>query len=326
MLKKIANLALALTAVGAYANPQAPGWPTKPITMIVPASPGGATDSLARAMAEEMGKKLGQTVIIENRPGAAGNLGTNAVAKAAPDGYTVVLAPSQSIMNNLFMFSRMPYDVNKDLAFVTQVATGQLVLAVNAQAVPARNVKELVAWAGANKGKVNYGSWGIGSFGHLAYAFMSRTKGLEMTHVPYKGEAPLVQDLVGGQIPLGMGSIGTIRPFIESGKLRALAVTGDKRLPGLPEVPTFKEAGLDEPEYRAYGWLVMLAPAGTPEAVITRLERETRAALDTTPVKARLHVLGLSSIGSSAQQFRKEYEEMMPVIERLVKSSGAKVD
>ncbi len=325
-MKKFQTLAVALaTAVGFCAGASAQTWPSKPITLVLPFPAGGAADVVARAMADEMGKSLGQPVIIDNRSGAAGIVGTSYVVKAPADGYTVLFTSTLPVMTNQFLFSRVPYDVRRDLAFISQVATGNLVLAVN-PSVPVRSVKELVAWAETNKGKVNYGSWSVGSYAHLAGAYLSKSKNLEMNHIAYKGEAPMLQDLIGGQIPMAIGTWGSMRPYIESGKLHPLAVTGDKRFAELPEVPTFAQAGLADAEYRPIGWLVMMAPAATPAPILARLEKEARAAANTSSVRARLQMAGLDGIGGSSVQFRREYEAAMPVLERVVKTAGAKLD
>lgn len=322
MLKRIACLLVTATLSFGTA---AQTYPTKPITFVVPYPAGGGTDVVARALAEEMAKRLGQTVIVENKPGASGILGTMAVVKAPADGHTVLISLVQSALTNQFLYSKLPYDTRRDLAFVSEIATTPLVLAINA-GVPASSMKELLAWAAQNKGKVNYGSWGAGSMPHLAGAMMSKEYGLDMTHVPYKGEAPLLQDLVGGQISFAIGSPMTMKPFIEDGRLRALAVSGPQRSSVLPAVPTFAEAGVANPELRVLGWIGMLVPAGTPAPVIARLEKEAQEAVRSTALKARFHVLGLQPLGSSADQFRKDYEADLPFWQRMVTVSGARLD
>ncbi|MBS0453799.1 MAG: tripartite tricarboxylate transporter substrate binding protein [Proteobacteria bacterium] len=315
------GLALGLTAAAAAAD----AWPSKPITMVLPFPAGGAADVVARSLAEEMSHRLGQPVLIDNRAGASGIVGANLVAKAPADGYTLLFTSTLPIMTNQFMYSRLPYDPRKDFAYISQVATGNLVLAVN-PSVPAKSVKEFVAWAAQNKGKVNYGSWSVGSYPHLAGAFMSKSKGLEMNHIAYKGEAPMLQDLIGGTIPMAIGTWGSMRAYIETGKLRALAVTGDRRLDALPDTPTFAQAGLTEAEYKPIGWLVLAAPAATPAPIVARLEREAMAAANSTAVKARLQLAGLEPIAGSAAQFRSEYDAAMPVLERVVRLAGARAE
>lgn len=322
---KVALAAIGLMT-GLYSVASAQTWPAKPITMVLPFPAGGSADVVGRAMADEMGKRLGQPVVVENRAGASGIVGASYVAKAPADGYTVMFTTTLPIMTNQFVFAKLPYDPRKDFALISQVATGQLVLAVPARSVQAKSVKEFVEWAQQNKGKVNYGSWGVGSAAHLMGAFMSNSRGMEMSHIAYKGEAPMLQDLIGGQVQMAIGSYMSIKPYLESGKLRALAVTGDKRIDGIPDVPTFQQAGLTEPEFRPVGWLVLVAPAATPAPVLARLEKEAIAAANTTAVKARLQVAGLEAMGTTSARFRDDYQTAMPVLERIVKVSGARVE
>ena len=320
--KRIAALAVAASlCAGALAQ----SWPSRPITLVLPFPAGGATDVLARSVAEEMGRQLGQPVLVDNRPGAAGIVGAQHVAKAIPDGYTLLFSTTLPLMTNQFLYAKLPYDPRKGFALISQVAQGQLVLAAH-PSVPARSVPEFLTWAAQNKGKVHYGSWGIGSYAHLAGAYMSKSKDLEMNHIAYKGEAPMLQDLIGGQISVAIGSLAAMRPYLESGKLQPLAVTGERRADGLAAVPTFAQAGLADEEYRPIGWVVLAAPAGTPAPVLDRLEQEAMAAVRTTAVKARLQAAGLEPIGSSSAQFKAAYEAAMPVLERVVKLVGARID
>ncbi|MEJ8855127.1 tripartite tricarboxylate transporter substrate binding protein [Variovorax robiniae] len=317
---------LAIVATLACASAaSAQGYPTRPITMVVPAPAGGATDAIARALATEMGQQLKQPIVVDNKPGATGMLGTQAVARAAPDGYTLLMTVSAPILNAPYLFQKVPYDVSRDLAFISQVCTAAMVLAVGKD-VPATTMKEFTAWAEKNKGKVSYGSFGIGGAGHLVSAYLNETRKLDMNHVAYKGEAPMVQDIISGQIPWGVGSVGTLAPHIASGKVRALAVFGDHRLKELPNVPTMAEAGFPEPEYRPMGWMVMMAPANTPAPVLARLEEVTRAATQSDSVKARFQFFGFEAVGSSAEQFRREYEAARPVAQKLIQISGAKAE
>lgn len=322
MLKRIA---IALGALACSAAVLAQTYPSKPITFVVPYPAGGGTDVVARALADEMGKHMGQPILVDNKPGASGILGTSLVAKAAPDGYTVLISLVQSALTNQFLYKKLPYDTRRDLAFVSEIATAPLVLAVNAN-VPANNLAEFKAWAAKNKGKVSYGSWGAGSFPHLAGSLISNQGNLDMTHVAYKGEAPMVQDLVGGQIQFVIGSPLTLRPFIEDGRVRPIAVTGPNRVATIPQVPTFAESGDKDPAYSMLGWLGMLAPKGTPAPVLERLEKEARDAINSTAVKARFQALGMVPIGSTAEKFQKDYETDLPVWEKLVKVSGAQLD
>ncbi|MCY1227869.1 hypothetical protein D9M69_133670 [compost metagenome] len=305
---------------------QADSYPSRPITFVVPAAAGGAVDSIARALAEVMGRQMGQPVIVDNKPGAGGMLGTQYVARAAPDGYTVLVTASGPVLTAPFMYAKVPYDVRRDLTFVSQICTGQLVLAVNPQKVPAKTVKEFMAWAQQHKGSVTYGSYGVGSAAHLMGSYFSESNRLDMTHVAYKGEAPMVQDLIGGQLDWAIGTVGVMAPHIQNGRLRPLAVLGDRRPAELPNVPTMSESGFAQPEYRPVGWAAMLAPANVPPAVLARLEQEVRAAVQSTSMKARFQIFGMYALGTSSTEFRRDFDATVPVTERLIKASGAKID
>ncbi|MEJ8858202.1 tripartite tricarboxylate transporter substrate binding protein [Variovorax robiniae] len=318
-----AFIAIAALACGSHALAQ--DYPTRPITIVVPAPPAGATDVLARVLADELGKSMKQAVIVDNKPGASGMLGASVVARAQPDGYTILLTHAAPIYYAQHMFNKVPYDVRRDFAFITEICSASLVFAVNKD-VPARNMKEFIAWAQTNKGKVNYGSYGVGSASHLLSAHLSESRKLDMTHVAYKGEAPMVQDMIAGQIPVSIGTMGTMAPHIASGSLKPLAIIGDRRLPELPNVPTMAEAGFPDEEFKLVGGVMVMAPAKTPPAILARLEKETRAAVQSVAMKARFQAFGLLGMGNSSAEFRKNFEASGPMIERLVQVSGAKVD
>ena len=301
-------------------------YPTRPITFIVPAPPGGAVDGIARALADEMGKRLGQPIVIDNKPGASGVLATGAVARANPDGYTLLVTHSAPVLNVPYLLPKVPYDPKRDLSYISQICNGQLVLAVNPKIVPAKNMKEFVAWAEKNKGKVSYGSYGLGSAGHLYSAYLSQSRDLDMVHAAYKGEAQMLQDLMGGQVAWGIGSLGAMAPFLENGKLVALASIADRRPQNLPNVPTMAEAGFTEREFKSFGWIGLLGPANVPAPVLARIEKEARAAMQTTAMKARVQVFGADPVGGSSADFRREVDTMAPVIEKMIKSSGIKLE
>ena len=307
--------------LGAHAQ----AFPSKPIQFIVPYPPGGATDSVARLLAEKMGKKLGQNVIVDNKPGASGILGTDLVAKAAPDGHTVTVSLSSALLINQFLFKKLPYNAQKDIALVSQIAVAPIVLLVH-PSVPANNVAELQKHIAANKGKLSYGSWGIGSTAHLTMAHLSQVHNADMSHVPYKGEAPMLQDLIGGQIPLSFASALGAKPFIDAGKLKAIGVTGDTRMAVLPKVPTLLEQGLKDDVFHFTGWIAMAAPGATPKAVVQRLADEVKAACALPEVRERIIAMGFDPVARGPEEFAAVYKKELPVWERLVKQTGATLD
>ena len=323
---KLNRIVLAVATLGLCGLAAAQAYPSKPITFVVPGPAGGGVDVLARAIADEMSKSMGQPIIIDNKPGAGGMLGTQQVVKAAPDGYTVLVTHSAPVLTAPFIFPKVPYDVKRDLSFISQLCTGQLVVAVNADKVPARTMKEFIAWSAQNKGKVTYGSYGIGTAGHLIGAYLSSSYNLDMVHAPYKGESPMVQELVGGQLTWGIASVGTLAPHMGTGRVRALAVVGERRAVELPNVPTMAEAGFPDREYKPIGWIAMLAPAHLAAPVQERLEKEARAAAQTTAVKARFQAFGMESMATTGAQFRQDFEATLPVTERMVRVSGARAE
>ena len=318
----IAALALAATAGTGWAQP---AYPAKPIRMVVPFAAGGATDVLARIIGEKMAAGLGQPVIVDNKPGAAGIIGTDAVAKAPADGYTMVLALSNSLLTNQFLYQKLPYDTQRDLTLVYQIAVAPLVLVVH-PSVPVKTGPELLKYVAANKGKVAYGSYGVGAYPHLAGAHMSLAQNAEMNHVAYKGESPMLQDLIGGQIQMSFASALVAKPHIEAGKLKALGVTGERRMATLPNVPTLAEQGLDDEAYRVAGWLAIAMPAGTPKPIVARIAEEVRKATRQPDVQTRVAAMGFDLQDSSPEAFAAVVKKEGPVWERLIKASGAKLE
>lgn len=310
----IANTAIAQSA-----------YPSKPVRVVVPFAPGGATDVLARTLGEKMAAGFGQPVVIDNKPGAAGIIGTDLVAKAAPDGYTLVLGLSNSLMTNQFLYDKLPYDTLRDLTLVYQIAVAPLVLVVH-PGVPAKTGPELLAYVKANKGKLAYGSYGVGAYPHLAGAHMSATQQADMNHIAYKGEAPMLQELIGGQIQMAYASALVAKAQIEAGKLRAIGVTGDRRMATLPNVPTLVEQGLKDEAYRITGWLAFAAPGGTPKPVVERIAKEVRAALKQPDVAARVTAMGFEAKDSSPETFLASYRQELPVWYRMIKQSGARLE
>ncbi len=300
-------------------------WPSRPVKIIVPLNAGGATDAVARMLADKLTARLGQPVIVDNKGGAGGIIGTDAVAKAAPDGLTFTVSLSTSLLINQFLYTKLPYDPRKDLALVSQLAIAPVTLVVH-PSVPASNAAELRKYIQANKGKLSYGSYGIGSYAHLAGAFMSQSLDADMAHVSYKGEAPMVQDLLGGQIQMAFSSAQNTKPHIDAGKLKVIGTTGDKRMAVLPNVPTLAEQGMNEDAYRIVGWVAMAAPAKTPADIVQRMSKEITAVFQAPDMRERVANLGFDVVAGTPAEFQAAYTKDAPVWEKLVKASGAKLD
>ena len=280
----------------------AQAWSARQVRLIVPFAAGGTTDVVARVLGQKLAEAWGQPVAIENRTGAGGNLGADAVAKAPADGYTLLMASGSILTVNPHMYKRMPFDAQRDLVPITNVATGPMLVVVN-PAVPATNLKALIALAKARPGSLNFGSAGVGSQVQMAGENLAAAAGIDITHVPYKGEALGYNDLVAGQIQLMVGNIAGAAPFVTAGKLRALAVTSATRSKMLPEVPTAAESGL--PGFENSGWFGLMAPAGTAAPVIEKIQQDTARLLDTTEMRARLFVQGMTPVGNSPADFAR---------------------
>jgi tripartite-type tricarboxylate transporter receptor subunit TctC len=319
----LAALASACAIGPAFA--QVAAFPVKPVRVVVPFAAGGATDALARLLGEKMAASFGQPVVVDNKPGAAGIIGTDTVAKAPADGHTLVLGLSNSLLTNQFLYAKLPYNTQKDLTLVYQIATAPLVLVVH-PSVPASNGPELLKYVKAQKGKLAYGSYGLGAYPHLAGAHMSLSQQADMTHIPYKGEAPMVQELLAGQIHMAYASALQVKQHIEAGKLKAIGVTGERRMLTLPNVPTLSEQGLIDEAYRVTGWLAFAVPAATHRTVIKRIAADVRTAVMQPDVKARIEAMGFEVKDSSPEIFLAQYKKELPVWERLIKQTGAKLD
>jgi tripartite-type tricarboxylate transporter receptor subunit TctC len=312
---------VALAALASLAWAQS--YPTKPIRLVVPFPAGGTTDILARAAAQKLTEAWGQTVIVDNRPGAGGNIGSELVAKSAPDGYTLEMGTVGTHAINASLYAKMPYDHVKDFVPVILVAGVPNVLVVH-PSVPVHSVAELIAYAKANPGKLNFASSGSGTSIHLSGELFKVMAGVQMTHVPYKGSAPAVQDLLGGQVQLMFDNLPSSLPHIKAGKLRALAVTSATRASALPDVPTVAEAGL--PGFEASSWFGVLAPAGTPPAIVAKLNAEIAKWLATPEAKEKLSAQGANIAGGTPEDFAKHIAGETTKWARVVKESGAKVD
>ncbi len=320
-VRRSALLALALVAVGGAAQAQDP-WPSKPITLVVPFPPGGPTDMVARVLAQQVGQQLGQTVIVDNRPGANGNIGNALVAKAAADGYTVLYNTS-SIALSPSLYKKLSYDVAKDLRPVALTAVVPLGLVVNPK-VPAHTVQELVKYAQDNKGKLSYGSAGNGNVTHLAAFQVVQHYGIDASHVPYKGSAPADVDLVAGQIEFMTDTINSEAPFIKDGKLRLLAVSTAQRIPNFPNAPTLAESGMTG--FEAGAWQGVMVPAKTPDAVVQRLNAELLKALKDPGVLEKLRVQGTEPLGSTPQAYGDYIQSEIKRWAGVVKSTGVSLD
>lgn len=317
--------AAAAVAVGAAlpgaALAQQP-WPSKPITMVVPFPPGGPTDLVARVLAQQVGQQLGQTVIVDNRPGANGNIGNALVAKAAPDGYTVLYNTS-SIALSPSLYKKMSYDVGRDLMPVALTAVVPLGLVVNPK-LPVKNVQEFVRHARDKTGQLSYGSAGNGNVTHLAAFQVVQHYQIEASHVPYKGSAPADVDLVAGQIDFMTDTINSVAPFIKEGRLKLLAVSSSKRLPNFPDAPTLAESGMSG--FEAGAWQGVMVPAKTPAAIIQRLNQELMRALKDPGVVEKLQLQGAEGLGSTPEEYGAYIRSEIKRWAGVVKSTGVSLD
>jgi len=298
-------------------------WPSKPIQLVVPWPAGGGTDIIARTIANKLQARLGTPVIVDNRAGASGLIGTQYAAKAEPDGYTIVLGVTNTHAINPTYFKKLPYDPVKDFQPISMLAVGPHVLVVNAK-LPVKTLPELVAMVKAQPGKLSFASYGNGSTAHLLGEQMKQTDHLDMTHVPYRGIPPALQDLIGGQVTMLFSTTAAALPHIKSGNLRALAITSEKRLELLPDVPTMIE--LNRPDATLNHWYGLLAPAGTPRAVVDRLSKETRAALQGNDVKDTFTQAGVTPWPMSPEEFAAFIRSEIAKWGKLVKASGIQGD
>jgi tripartite-type tricarboxylate transporter receptor subunit TctC len=298
-------------------------YPLRPVRFIVPFAPGGSTDTLARTLAQKLSEALGQQVVVDNRSGGNGNIGTELVARAAPDGHTIVLGYIANLGIGPSLYAKLPFDPVKDFAPVTLLAVAPNILVAH-PSVPVKNVRELVAYAKANPNKVNYASAAVASLGHLAGELLNSLAGIQMQHVPYKGSGQAVIDLLAGQVQVMVSGMSSVMPHIRGGKLRPLAVTGAQRSPAVPEVPTIAEAGY--PGFEASAWYSVMAPAGTPKPVVARLNGEILRALKMPEVKDRLENVGFEIVGSSPEQCGTYIRNEIVKWAKVVKASGIKAE
>jgi tripartite-type tricarboxylate transporter receptor subunit TctC len=296
----------------------AQAWPNRPVKIVVPFAAGGATDVVARLLAQKLGEAWGQSVVVENRAGAGGNIGADVVAKSPGDGYTLLMTSGSIVTANPHMYKAMPFDAARDLVPITNVASGPQVIAVAANS-PAKDLKDFIANAKANPKKVNFGSAGVGTQTHLAAENFAHSAGVDLTHVPYKGESAAITDLLGGQIQLATPNLGAAIGHIQAGRLRALAVTSRERSPQLPDVPAAAEV---IPGFENAGWFGLMAPAGTPREVVERIQRDSAKILLSEEFKGSLAKQGMAPVANTPAEFAAAIREESGRWARVIKERG----
>jgi tripartite-type tricarboxylate transporter receptor subunit TctC len=318
LLRLLLSLAL-LAPAAAFSQ----GYPAKPVRLLVPFAPGGTTDVLARLVGQKLSEALGQQFVIDNRPGAGGNIGTELAVKSPADGYTLVMSFDGTMAINPSTYRQLPFDAQRDLAPVANVAQVPLLIVVH-PGLAANSIAELVALAKASPRSINYSSAGHGSTGHLTGELFSARAGVQMVHVPYKGGGQAVQDLLGGQIQMLVTALPTVEGHLKGGKLRALAFTSARRVPGAPDVPTLSESGYAG--FEVLSWYGILAPAGTPPAIVRKLNAEINRLLQTPDMHARLAALGAEPTGGTAEQFAQTIRADTARWAKVVSDAAIRID
>ena len=299
----------------------AQGWPSKPIRLVVPYPPGGSTDLLVRTIGVKVGEALGQQIIVDNRAGAGGMLGSDIVARSAPDGYTILLGTGATHGLTLLLSKTIPYDPVKDFTAITAAVEVPIILVVH-PSIPGTTAKDLVEWGRKNPGKLAYGSSGTGSPHHLSGELLKQVSGVDMVHVPYKGAAPAVQDLIGNQIPAVFTTLSTALPHIKAGKIRALGFVEAKRQQSVPEIPTIGES---VPGYvMPASWLGFFGPAGLPEAILRRLNAEIVKAVQSPDVRGKLEAAGMPVVGTSSEEFARMVKDDIETFRKIISAAGIK--
>jgi len=319
--RQLLAAALCVMLMAGVASAQS-NYPDKPIRILVGFAPAGPADIAARVVGDKLAESFGKPILIENVTGAASNVATDRVAKAAPDGYTLLLAASAAIVTNISLYEKLPFDPIKDLAPISQICFTPNILAVNND-VPARNVAELVALARAKPGELTFGSAGVGSSQHLAGELLKSMAGINLQHVPYRGIAQVLPDLLGGRLTMVLGNISAVLPLAREGKVRAFAVTSLKRSPAAPELPTMAEQGFAG--FDATAWFGLMAPAGTPEPILKKLHAETIRILALPDVRKKFDDLGMETIGNTPTEFAAVIKAEIPHWAKVIKDSGTKV-
>ena len=323
MTRALFGIALAVLCAGAAAPACAQGYPARPVRLIVPYPPGGGTDIFARLVGVKLNETLGQPVVVEQRPGAAGVIGADVAAKSAPDGYTLVIGQASNLAINLSLMKKLPYDPARDFAPITLVATSPNLLVVH-PSLPVRGIKDLVALAKTKPGAINYASAGNGSPGHLAAEYFKKVAKIDLVHIPYKGATPALLDVLAGHASLYFTSPIAAQPFVQSGRLRQIAVTSGKRFPPLPDVPTIAESGYRDIDMTS--WWGLLAPAGTPADIVNKLHSATVKALNSAEVKERLASQGAMVVTSTPNEFAAYIKSEIAKWAHIVSASGARLD
>ena len=310
----------ALAALAPAVSGAADAWPTRPVKIIVPFNAGGATDVVARLLAQKLSEAWGQGVVVENRAGAGGNIGADVVAKSPPDGYTLLMTSGSIVTANPFMYKLMTFDPAKDLVAITNVASGPQVIAVS-NSMPAKTLAEFIAYAKAHPGEVNFGSAGVGTQTHLAGENFAAAAKIDITHVPYKGESAALTDLMGGQIQMVPSNLGAAINFVKQGNVRALAVTSRQRSPELPDVPSASET---IPGFENTGWFGLMAPAGTPKAVVDRIYEDSAKILKTEEFRAALAKQGMEPVANTPADFTAAIAAETKMWEKVIHERGLK--
>ncbi|KRC83348.1 LacI family transcriptional regulator [Achromobacter sp. Root83] len=320
----ILGLGLCAMALAAAPSHSEPGdYPTRPIRLIVPFAPGGVTDTGARLVADRLGQRLGQQVIVDNKPGASGNIGTQMAARAEPDGYTLVVGFDGTLVINPHVYRTTGFDTLKDLAPVSKIGDAALIIVAN-PSLPVRNLKNVIDYSQAQANGLSYGSAGVGSTPHLAGELLRQRTGAKLVHIPYKGGGQAMADVVGGTLPLLYTAVAGAYPYIQRQQLTAIAVSSATRLASLPDVPTVAESGVAG--FESVSWIGILAPAGTPSAVIARLQKEIHAVVQSSDIKERLIGLGITASGNTPEEFRKQIASDLDKYATIVKAANIRAE
>jgi tripartite-type tricarboxylate transporter receptor subunit TctC len=318
-IRILAAVALMIAAFAAHAQ----NYPVKPVRLVVPFAPGGSSEIIARSVAQKLSENTGQQFVVENRPGGAGNIAMQEVARAEPDGYTLMLGHVGTLAMNPAMFAKLPYDPNRDFAPVSLIAIVPNIFVVNAN-LPVKNLKDFIALAQAQPGSINYGSAGNGSAGHLAFEYLKMVTKIELVHVPYKGTGPMLTDLLGGQTQATSAGTPPLLPHIRSGKLRAFAVGTPQRVSSLPDVPTVAEQGY--PGFETSQWYGIIVPLRTPDAIVKKLSAEIAKAVKSPEVLARFHDDGTLAVGNTPAEFAEFIRKEQVRWGEVVRKSGVKAE